>query len=352
MTTMLSRDRWTAWARDWGLTHQPQRGLIQRTEAVIGARGGLLLRAGWGDEQYPGLTVTIRFPRTLDVQRLRDRLAEDASLDTLPGKAAARRGIKVVAAIKPSVRWGKPPEYALTEQSLVWRRVFPWLTPKPARIQSWVETLVAAVARATPAFDGRCEGCGTADVRRHVIVDGAPALLCAGCQQRTLAEGEMAERAWEMTEANHGVGAALAGFAAIVGATGWAAVSALTQREFAAAAIGIGALVAWAYRRGAGRIDGLGRALGAAFTLASVTLGDILLFAWWVAKARPDIGYRFDAGLFVFASAWRERPADQLVSLLFAGVGAWVAFKALERPRLRHTIQPAEPPAAEERRAA
>src|SRR5580765_1316314 len=93
---------WTSWAREWGLAHQKRQGLLQRTEAVTGARGGLLLRAGWGDEQYPGLTVTIRFPRAVDVQRLRDQLAQDVSLDALPGKASARNGTKVVAAVRGS----------------------------------------------------------------------------------------------------------------------------------------------------------------------------------------------------------------------------------------------------------
>jgi hypothetical protein len=183
-------------------------------------------------------------------------------------------------------------------------------------------------------------------------VDGVPTLLCASCQQRTLAEGELAERAWEMTEANHGVGALLAGFAGVVGATGWAAVSALTQREFAAAAIGIGALVAWAYRRGAGRVDTLGRGIAAAFTLMSVTLGDILLFAWWVAGARPDVGFRFDAGLSVYLSAWAKRPGDQVMTLVLAGVGAWVAFSALARPKLRHTIHQPDEAETTTRRAA
>ena len=348
----LIRDQWTAWARDWGLTHQPQRGVFQKNEAVVGAHAGFLVRAGWGEQEFPGLTVTIRFPRALDIHSVRDRLAEDAALDALPGRAGARRGIRVQNVPKVLVRWSKPPEYALTETSLVWRRVFSWGAPKTATIQSWVEALIAAVARATPAFAGRCESCGVAEVKRHVLVDGTPTLLCPACQQRTLTEGEMAERAYEMTESNPGVGAALAGFAALVGAVAWAAVGALTQREFAAAAIGLGALVAWAYRRGAGRVDTLGRVISAAFTLASVTLGDLLLFAWWVAKARPDIGYRLEAGWFVYLSAWRERPADQVVSLLFAGVGAWIAFKVLERPKLRHTIQQAGEPPVETKRAA
>ena len=347
----LTRDRWTTWARAWALTHQRRRGLLQATEAVAGARAGLLLRAGWGDARYPGLTVTIRFPRVVDLQRLRDQLAEDTTLDALPGKGGARRGLKVVAAVQAS-RWGKPPEYALTDTSLVWRRVFSWGTPRTVTLMSWVETLLAAVGRATPGVAGRCESCGVNEVREHVLVDGLPMLLCAGCQQRTVAEGELAEQAYAMTEANHGVGAALAGLAALVGANGWAAVSALTQREFAAAAIGIGALVAWAYRRGAGRIDAAGRVVAAVFTLVSVTLGDILLFAGWVARARPDIGFRLDAGALVYLSAWRQRPTEQVVTLLFAGVGAWVAFKALERPKLKRTIEPAAPAADDHRRAA
>ena len=347
----LTRDRWKTWAQAWALTHHPRRGFLQPTEAVTGARSNLLLRAGWGDGQFPGLTLTIRFPNTTDVQRLRDQLAADASLDALPGRAGARRAIKVVAAIQPGMRWGKPPEYALTGTSFVWRRAFPWGAPGATKLMSWVETLLAAVARATPGFAGRCESCSVTEVKRHVLVDGMPMLLCAGCQQRSIAEGELAERAYEMTEANHGVGAALAGLAALVGATGWAAVSALTQREFAAAAIGIGALVAWAYRRGAGRVDGVGRGLAAAFTLASVTLGDILLFAGWVAKARPDVGFRLEAGVLVYLSAWSKSPADQVMTLLFAGLGAWVAFKGLVRPKLKHTIEPAEPN-AQDRRAA
>ena len=339
----FNRDPWAAWAREWKLTHQPQQGWLQRTERVAGERNGLLLRAGWGIDDYPGLTIVVRFPKTVEVQGVRQRLIEDATLDVLPGKGAARKHTAIVVGKPPAfMRWGKPPEFTLTEDALTWRRVFSWGTPKSARIQSWVETLVAAVARATPVFQGRCEDCGIAEVRRHVLVDGVPKLLCASCQQRTVTAGEMAERAYEMTDTNHGVGAALAGFAALVGATAWAAVAALTQREFAAAAIGIGALIAWAYRRGAGRVDTIGRGIGAVFTVASVTLGDILLFAWWLAKARPDIGYRLDGGWFVYLSAWRERPADQVITLLLGCAGAWVAFQVLARPKLTHTIQQAE----------
>jgi hypothetical protein len=41
-----------------------------------------------------------------------------------------------------------------------------------------------------------------------------------------------------------------------------------------------------------------------------------------------------------------------VITLLFAGLGAWVALKALDRPKLKRTIQPAEPGSAEDQRAA
>jgi len=347
------RDRWLDWARDWGLTHVPQRGLLRRTEQVVGERNGLLFRAGWGSEQYPGLTVVVRFPQTVDVQRLRQVLIDDATLDALPAKGRARRNMAVAAAqARASVRWGKPPEFSLGDNALTWRRVFPWVSPNVAKVQAWVDALVSAVARATPVFDRHCEVCHVASVARFVLVDDLPVYMCAGCQQRSDAEGDLAERAYEQTEPNHGVGAGLAGFAAIVGAVGWAAVSALTQREFAAAAIGIGALIAWAYRLGAERVDTIGRGIAAGLTLFSVSLGELLLFAWWVAKARPDIGFRIEAGWFVYLDSWRTHPGEQVFTLVLAGVGAWVAFQALQRPKLKHTIRQADDSASQGRRAA
>src|SRR5215467_13011352 len=112
----FDKDRWKAWAREWGLTHHPQKGLFRRTEHVDGARHGLLLQAGWGTSEYPGLTVLVRFPRSLDTQGLRQRLIDDTTLDALPGKGGARRRMAVVTVHPPaSVRWGKPPEFQLTE---------------------------------------------------------------------------------------------------------------------------------------------------------------------------------------------------------------------------------------------
>src|SRR5262249_38515730 len=167
---------------------------------------------------------------------------------------------------------------------------FPFRSPKPAQIQAWLDSLIAAIARVTPGFDGRCELCSTGSARQFVLVDGLPTMLCATCQQRLTSEGEMADRAYDMKETRHLSGAFLAFLPALVGAVAWAAIAALTNRIFAMAAIGIGALVAWSYRRGADRVDLAGRVIAACMTIVSVVMGEILLMTWWVAKANPQIG--------------------------------------------------------------
>src|SRR5262249_34529414 len=151
--------------------------------------------------------------------------------------------------------------------------------------------------------------------------------------------GEMADRAYDMKETRHLSGAFLAFLAALVGAVAWAAIAALTNRIFAMAAIGIGALVAWSYRRGADRVDLAGRVIAACMTIVSVVMGEILLMTWWVAKANPQIGFNLDAGWYVYMKTWAEHPGDEVMPLFFGLVGAWVATQALQRPKLKAKIE-------------
>jgi hypothetical protein len=338
---MFLKDQWQDWARDWGLAHYPERGWLRRTEHILGERKGLLIRVGWGTDRNATLIVGIRFPKSVDLDRLRQALADDPSLDVLPGKGAARRKMAVESGAKKKIHLGHPTEFTLTEGSLTWWRIFPWSSPKPARVQAWVDALVDAVARATPVYDGHCETCATGTARRYVLLDGMPAMICSSCQQRLRSEGDMAEQSYDMLEAHHASGTTLGLVAAIVGGAGWAVVGALTGRMFVMAAIGIGALVAWAYRRGAGRVDQAGRVIAVGLTLASVTLGEILLYSWWVAKSSPAIGFDLRAGWLVYLMSWTKNPGENLVTMLFGLVGAWVANKALQRPKLRTTIEEA-----------
>jgi hypothetical protein len=349
--SLFLKNKWQEWAREWGLAHHPHKGWLYPTEAVVGERRRLLVRVGWGGGENRGLITFIRFPHVADPERLRQALIADVSLDALPGKGASRRKMTLEGEGK-KIYIGSPPEFVLGSNSLVWRRSFPWSAPKAAQVASWVDALVEAVVRVTPVFDGRCESCGTGVVRQHVLVDGLPAMICTNCQQKIRSEGDLADRSYDMIEVRHAAGAARALVAALVGAVAWATIGALTERIFAAAAIGIGALVAWAYRHGAGRVDQGGRIIAGCLTLLSVVMGETLLYAWWVAKAHPEVGFSPQVGWRAYLYSWTQQPGQEVVTLIFGLVGAWVAIKALDRPKLKAEIEAAGSPGSDQQKAA
>lgn len=348
--SLFLKNQWQQWARQWGATHVPEKGWMHRTERVLGMRNGLLFRVHWGPDEDPGLHVLIRFPSVENVERLRDSLVGDSTLDALPAKGAPRRKMQMDSGKTQMVRWNARPEFLLGPTSLVWRRKYAFKAPKPAQIQAWVDALIESIVRSTPGFRGQCETCPAGQVQKFVVVDEQPMMMCTTCQQRLKIEGEMAERAYEMTEAQHLNGALLASGAAIVGGIVWAGVGALTHRVFAMAAIGIGALVAWAYRRGAGRVDAVGRVIGAVLTVSSVALGEVLYYSIWVAQQRPDIGFRLDTGWYAYMFTWAKSPGEEAMPMIFSLVGAWVAMKALEKPKLAAKLE--EPSEPEMRKAA
>lgn len=349
---MFLKNQWQEWAREWGLAHYPEKGWLRRTERVVGERQGLLIRVGWGNDQSPGLVTVVRFPRVADPAGIRQALIDDPTLDALPGKGSARRKMAVESGRKKTLRIGEAPEFVLTNDGLVWRRTFAFGWPKATHVQAWVDALVAAVARATPVFNRRCETCGTGSAGKYVLVDDLPTLMCSSCQQRLRAEGEMAARTYEMMEARHLPGFGLALLAALVGAVVWGTLGVVTGRIFAIAAIGIGALVAWAYRFGAGRVDPAGRAIAAGVTLLSVVLGELFYYTWMLARLRPEIGFDFERGLIVYARVWAENPGSQVITLLFGLAGAWVATQVLAKPKLAAQIEAAGSPESEARKAA
>lgn len=351
--SFLPKNEWLNWAREWALTHYPQKGWLYRNEHVVGLHGGVLVQAGWGGEKNACLIVRLRFPRTANLENLRNALVADTALDALPGKGAGRAKMTIVRSAPSGLRLVSRPEFALEETALVWTRRPGLGGVKPQNVPAWVDALVGAVRRVTPGFDGHCEQCVTGSARQYVLVDDVPMMLCGSCQQRMRSEGEMAERAYDMTETQRFQGATFAAVGATLGAIAWATFAALTDRISGLAAIGIGALVAWAYRRGAGRLDGAGRLIGATFTLISVVLGQVLYYAWQVSRIKPGIGFRPDLGWKVYLVSWSRQPGLEAIALLFGLVGAWFAFRVLQRPRQHKVIREAgEDPHESQRRAA
>lgn len=350
---LLVRTEWTEWANAWGLAHHRQTGWLLHNEHIVGQHDGLLFQVGWGGDKHQYLTVRVRFPRTTNLEMLRDALIRDSSLDVLPGHGAARRKTRIEIGEKKGIRLVGHAEFTLTEGTLVWRRLFAWSTPAPGKAQEWAAALIQAIVRVSGAFEGRCEQCSNAPAREFVLVDQVPTMLCSSCQQRMRGEGELADQAYDASEANHVRGALFAQGAAMVSAGAWATLAIVSEHVFALAAIGIGAFVAWSYRRGAGRVDSAGRAIGAALTIGAVVSGQVLYWAWRVSIERPDIGFRFDAGLDVYLRSWASGPGSEILCLIFGGIGAVVAARALTRPHLHAHLRTAqEDPEEMDRKAA
>ena len=350
--SIFDKSQWAEWAGEWGFQHLPQKGPWARNEGIVGMRDGRLVSVGWGGRKNATLVVLVRFARCENPDAVRAALVADTTLDALPRKGAGRwKMARERNAANPI--WTALPEFTLGDSSLVWTHRPLWSRPGPAKVRGWVELLLAALSRATRPLEGRCETCGTAGVGAYVIVADQPRLLCAACQQRLLEQGEAAERAYDMESAQHLAGTLAAAVAALVGAVAWALLEIATHRIFAALAIATGVLVAWAYRRAAGRVDAAGRAIAAALTLLSVVAGDWLIVSLALWQEQPERGPRLVQAALVYAAAVARAPATLVPSLVFGLFGAWIATRSLRRPRFRPDIRQAgEDPREKQRTAA
>jgi hypothetical protein len=319
---LFKRSHWAGWARDWGLAHRPQGGMSAQNEWVAGPYRGYLLKVGWRGRHGAELVVMFRFPRQEDPGRIRERLRRLPSLTALPGWSRNSGASVVVEA-----------------SSLLWRSSFHWRRPQTERIQGWVERLAQALSEQVAPFDGRCEECHSSGANQPVLIEEVPAYLCAACQERLVAEGAAAERRYEQMEANYALGALYGGLAAAVGGGCWALLGIVTGWVFAFVALGIAWLVAWAYHRGAGKIDGRGRVIAASLAVAGVVFGEVLYYAYAVHQVSPSTPFRLDAGWHALLRVLRERPGQIAVPLAFGLVGALYVLHRLGRPRFQPHIE-------------
>ncbi len=365
--SLLNPSQWKQWAQEWSFVHSPQHVLAYPNEWMAGMRDRRLVKVAWVGTKGRCLSVTVRFPATSSSASLRETLRQDETLAKLPGwkrlkpiaapephaAGAARPGTVGSDLERPAFKLNalSPPGLVVDDRSVVWSHVFSWRRPKPAQLRQWLEALLQAIARATQAFEDRCELCGTTHVNGFVLFEGVPMLVCPGCRERTALEGQMAEQRYAQEEANVPLGLAYGTIGAIVGAAAWAAFTIFTNRIYVAIALGIGMLVAWSYKLGARKVDRVGQVAGALLTVAAVLLGDVLIYAWQLKESRPDIGFRLDAGWWAFLQMWKERPGDIILSVCFGAAGAMVAVSALRKPRFTPRIASPEEAVAKKKAA-
>jgi hypothetical protein len=345
---LLAKSLWKDWAAAWSLSHRPQKGTFYRDEQVAGLRDGLLFHVCWTGEKGAMLSATFRFSPGQDLERVRAALIADSALDALPGKGKGRNHAKIEKEVK-KVYIGALPEFSLLDGQLIWRRTFAWGTPKSEQVRGWVECLLGALTRAGLRHEPLCEDCRQRPVDGYVLVNGLPARLCTSCQHARSAAGDLAERSYALKEAQHARGMVFAFGGMLLGAAVWAAIAIAFNRMFAMVGIGTGALVAWAYQKGAGKADLTGKVIAGLMTVLAVAIGNVLFTTWAVAQARPDIGFNLAIGLATTIGLIGDDPRDAIVSLLFGLVGAWVAVSALQKPKLAPVI---EQPGTQDHRSA
>lgn len=323
---LTERSEWESWARAWGLTHEPQRGKFIRNDGLVGAYRGYLLRVGWGGDYGANLVVLVRFPKlSQDVKALREQLLRSPALSTLPG-------------------WkGRAVNVQLEASSLLWQHPFFFRKPSTAEIQEWVDRILQRLPEVIKPFSGSCEQCGTSGVERYALLERVPVYFCSGCQQRLTSEGDMQQRRYEQVEANYLVGALYGMAGSVVGGIAWALLAIASKRIFAAVAIGMAWLVAWAYVKGAKKIDGLGKLIGAVLTMGSVVVGEVIVSAHAVHAARPDIPFDLGIGWQVVLHVLAKAPGQLAGEVLFGLVGVWYIFRYLEKPRFRPKVEQTAP---------
>lgn len=321
---LLERSEWEQWARAWGLTHEPQRGKFIRNEGLVGSYKGYLLRVGWGGDYGAKLIVLVRFPKLpQDLKALRDRLVRAPALSTLPGWKGRAGGVQV----KPS--------------SLLWQHACSFRRPTATEIQGWVDRLLQHLPEVIKPFSGQCEQCGASGVERYALLERVPVYLCSSCQQRLVSEGDMQQRRYEQTEANYLVGVLYGMGGSMIGGIAWALLAITTKHVYAAVSIGMAWLVAWAYVKGAQKIDGMGKLIGAVLTMGGVAVGDVIFYAYAVHVAHPEIPFDLGIGWQVLLNVLTKSPLSLGGEILFGLVGVWYVFRYLEKPRFKPTIEQA-----------
>ncbi len=321
---LIERSEWESWARSWGLAHEPQRGKFIRNEALVGAYKGYLLRVGWGGRYGTNLVVLVRFPKlSQDLKGLREQLLRSPTRSALPGWKGRAGGV------------------TLQSTSLLWQYPCSFRRPTAAEIQGWVDRLLQQLPEVIKPFSGQCEQCGTAGVERYVLLERVPVYFCSGCQQRLVGEGDMQQRRYEQVEANYLVGALYGMGGSVIGGIAWAVLMIATNHIYAAVAIGIAWLVAWAYVKGAKKIDGVGKLIGAVLTMGGVAMGDVIFYAYAVHQAHPEIPIHLGVGWRVLLRVLMESPQSLAGEIMFALVGVWYVFRYLDKPKFKPKIEQA-----------
>jgi hypothetical protein len=253
-----------------------------------------------------------------------------------------------------------------------------WTFGKPMRFKKEdfagaIEGFAQTVAQFVTPFDvAKCESC-SASVQQLVLANGYPTTMCAACQSKAEQENQAERKQYEATDSNlvkafvYGLPAAILGGGLWALGAYWDYDKGTYHPKFhIALAILIGLLVAYAIKRGVGRINIAACVLASVLTAAGKIVADILFYSLilgqeqnvplskellqWTAVNLWQLKWSFSPfvavmdGLAVLAAAaicWGMRPKFALTfktypmprsALKPASVAAKAGFSALPSP--------------------
>jgi hypothetical protein len=305
-----------------GLQHYPQQGPWGRKSgSAMGTRDGYVTAIGFTrDRQGSRVVILLRFKKL-----------EQPELVKSAVKSAA-------------IKKGKLGEVG--NSFLRWEWTYSFTKPKAGEVASLANALREAIRPVTTGFDGRCEQCTSASTPSLTLMNGLPAFICAGCQEKVTQQLDQAAVNYEAITPNYPNGLVLGIAAAAVGGLAWGLVAYSLNYIFLYGAILIGYLVAAGVLKGTGKVTRFGQIIIPVLTVASVLFGDAIFYTLIVMK-HQNVAFSGKLLNVILVHLWDiESKGDGLLSLLFGLVGAGYALYSARKPKFKAVFQPLGAPSA------
>jgi hypothetical protein len=301
-----------------GSQYHPQQGPWGRKSgSVVGTRDGYITVIGFSrNRSGSAVAILVRFKKQQQAYSIKA---------ALKGASLPKRKGHLVEVGVDFLRWD-------------WNYLA--IKPKTEEVAKVADALRDAIRPLAPGFDGRCQECGSASMSSMTLVNGVPALICAGCQERMRQDVDKAGVDYEAIVPNYPNGLVLGIGAALAGGIAWGVIAYGINRIFLYGAIAIGYFVAWAVLKGTGRVTRLGQVVIPILTVASVLFGDAI---FWTLRLMKYRGVPFSGELLnsVIVRLWAlETHSSNFTTIIFALIGAGYAIYAARKPKFKVVFQP------------
>lgn len=303
-----------------GLQHYLRQGPWGRKSgSVIGTLDGYVTVIGFNRSgKAAKVVILLRFKKLERPEIVKAAVAENAALS--------------------SKKKGKLAEVG--NDFLRWEWKYSFSKPKAEEVAGLVNTLREAIKQTAPGFDGRCEHCVNTSTPALTLVGGVPGYICFSCQEKARQELDQAAMAYEALEPNYPNGLALGIGAAVLGGIAWGVVAYAIKRIFLYGAILIGYFVAGGVIKGTRKVTRFGQVIIPILTVASVLFGDAIFYTLVVMK-HDNVPFSVQLLQAVLAHLWEiETRGNNVLSLVFALVGAGYALYAARKPKFKAAFEP------------